>query len=194
MVAFPLGGGYEVIVGHEDGRISHRGVDGLTLTATSVVGDDVWALDGPSANALYGAGSAGGGGKGAIFRRVPDAGWVEEFNTNAGNTRLYAISVASPSQAWAAGQASSVYRSDGGTGWAPDMAAPFVVRGLKAFSPTAIYAVGDSNTVQRWNGTAWAPVATFAGVTRINEIRGDDVCNLWVVGTNGLVGTSRPPP
>ncbi len=192
MIGFPVGGGYEVIVGHEDGRISHRGLDGLMLTLTQDMGDDVWAIDGFSPNTLYASGGAGGGGRGAIFKRQPDAGWTTDLALTTGNTRLFALSVASPALAYAAGETPSVYRlSDGG--WVPDMATPFTIRSLEAFSETAIYAVGDSATVQKWNGNQWQQVASFAGVTSLKEIRGDSECNLWVVGPGGFVATTNQP-
>ena len=69
--------------------------------------------------------------------------------------------------------------------------APFIVRGLKAYSGTDIYAVGDSNHVAHYNGAGWTTFATFNNTTALKRIRGTTACDLWTVGSNGVVATTN---
>ena len=149
------------------------------------------SIDGLSATELWAVGRNGGGQERGYIARLGAGGtWVQELQLAVSDTRFNAISVVSPTEAWAAGLGASLYQFDGGA-WGPSIPGPgFVVRGLKAFSPSAIYAVGNASTIRRWNGAQWQTVASFSGVSQLNRIRGQGECELWVVGENGLVATS----
>jgi hypothetical protein len=135
------------------------------------------------------------------------------------NTTLNAISADGPGDVWivgtyldsATGQNETFSEHFNGTTWtvvpmppvtSPNINAFFQFNGIKANSPSDVWAVGDSGVVdvpgsqtliEHFNGTAWSivpspspgSIAILGGVTTSNAAN-----NVWAVGADTPAGTS----
>ncbi|MBK7863359.1 MAG: hypothetical protein IPJ65_33115 [Archangiaceae bacterium] len=194
LIGFPAGSGTtELTAVHQDGTIAVRSDPAGTVTGVGPI-DHAFAVDGLSSTALHVVGADNGSNKGRVFQGSGTS-WSSGF-TAPSNERLFAVSLATPSLGYAAGQGSLI-RYDGN--WNTFTALPVdltQVRGLLAFPNGDVFAVGTSSKVFKYTASTsrWAPVADFgAGVTVLNKVRGTNECNLWVGGANGFVATTFTP-
>jgi hypothetical protein len=150
----------------------------------------LWSVQGADEATLFAAGAESNG-KGAILKYRPSTDdWALEPLANTGV--VIELSVVNPTLAFAGTDDSDLFMWDGATwtrvsnnGFGP-------IYGLKAFGPNRVYAVGPGGRVGEWDGTSWRVLDTFdAGAGGwLARIRGRNACELWSVGTNGLVITS----
>ncbi len=175
------------------GHVGYMG-DGVTVSrADEHIADDLHAIDGFSSVDLFAAGASGGSSKGAIFHF--DGGtWESSYSDGSNGTTFFALSFVSPTLGWAAGDKGALMRWNGAS-WTTDMAVPSgftVVRGIKAFSASAIYVVGNADRIMKWDGSAWIKVGdAIPPGTELEQIRGENECDLWVTGRSGFVATTR---
>jgi hypothetical protein len=84
----------------------------------------------------------------------------------------------------------ALHRKLDGT-WVTTQAAPsnaaYRLSAIWAQSASTVWAVGDSGTVRRWNGTSWVNEATNSASVTNNGIHGSSASDVWAVGSNGTV-------
>jgi hypothetical protein len=162
---------------------------------------DDWVFDvgGPTDDVVFAVGSRGNQNRPAIWRYVPFStpdSWSESYSPgSANNQRLFAIDVPLPTLGFAGGQ--NRFLQWNGNSWNEKAPPPFTIAGLKVFSATEVYAVGESSTstiaFSRWNGTSWTSLTTGpAALGRLNKVTGTSSCDLLAVGAGGVVATTRP--
>ena len=154
---------------------------------------ELWTIAG-FGESLQFAGGRSNGTNGIILKRDPVTDrWVPE--PIAINSIVNDISIVSPTLAFAGTEGRDLFQWDGAT-WVrvSQNQVGNAIYGLQAFSVSKLYAAGANATVRRWNGVSWSTVGTFpdAGSNGfIARLRGLDACEIWGVGTAGLVFRSE---
>jgi hypothetical protein len=124
-------------------------------------------------------------------------GWLRTATGNNGT--LQAVDVAAPAEGFAAGSlGSNVFTyAWNGLVWVPTPAAPdFQVHGLAMRSRGHVIAVGAmrSNAVgfAVFNGSTWEYPTGPSTTETLRRVRSAGGCDVWAVGDNGFVVTTRP--
>ena len=156
---------------------------------TAAGAGQLWTIAGVDESSLFAAGANPMGNAGVIFKlnRATDT-WVKQ--TIAAGATVNDVSVVSGSLAYAGTEDKDLFLWNGSS-WTKVSSNTFgdAIYGVKAFSAGQVYAVGDRATIRTWDGGSWTTVAAFdAGLNGyLARIRGLDVCEMWAVGTSGLV-------
>lgn len=101
------------------------------------------------------------------------------------NTPVAAIWVLASDDVWAVGTELSHWT---GTGWAtiPTPTPAITMRAIWGASATNVFAVGDSGTILRWNGSVWTQM--ISNTTRgLYGIHGRAANDIWVTGGFGTL-------
>ena len=124
------------------------------------------------------------------------AAWSDSWATSNSSTDLYAVDTASASLGFAAGKA--FVQWSGGSNWTYRPTPPIEVYGLKVFSATEVYAVGNDTVRGRgafavWDGNTWSIAGSSVGPAGyLNRVRGSSRCGLLGVGSGGNAVTTFP--
>lgn|GEM_PF-2828719 len=153
---------------------------------------ELWTIAG-FGDAIQFAGGRSNGTNGIILKRDPATDrWLREPISI--NSIVNDISVVSPTLAFAGTEGRDLFQWDGAT-WVrvSQNQVGLAIYGLQGFSVSNLYAAGETGSVRRWNGVSWSTVGAFAGGSSsfIARIRGLDACEVWGVGTAGLVFRSE---
>lgn len=154
---------------------------------------ELWTIAGFDESALFAGGLGQSGNDGIILKYDPaNDRWVREVVTIP--ETVNDITVVSRTLAFAGTEGRDLFIWDG-TSWSAANNNMFgkAIYGLKAFSPTAVYAVGEDSVFKLWNGTTWTQLGIFDGGTNgfLSRVRGLSSCDLWSAGTTGLVVHSQ---
>jgi hypothetical protein len=169
--------------------------DGGASAARVSVSGPVHDLAAVDVGATWAVGSENGH---AAFWRLDSQAdeWV--FQGSGAPGTLYAVDLVSAGEGFAGGGLGSNGVSYGRAAgvWAAASAPGFVVRGVAMRDQTNVTAVGDPQAGQlgfaRWDGSAWQLVPGSASVEKLRRVRSAGGCDVWAVGENGLVVTTRP--
>jgi hypothetical protein len=186
----------ELFTAHDNGTIGYRtdpaGTSADAVNTSAIV--TVYAVGGPARGTLFAVGQDPSNNRGRIMANDGGLGWAPVYQGSQ-NTKLFDLSMATPSLGYAAGEGGKVLRFDG-TSWVDGpTGVPANILGVQAFADGAVWVSAANGRVYRSDGSAaFVEVANFSSVTNnLNGLRGTSACDLWVVGDMGLVATTNHP-
>ncbi len=154
---------------------------------------ELWSIGGFDEDALFAVGRGATANDGVIYKFNPATdSWVRE--PVAINSIVNDVSVVNRTLAFAGTQGKDLYRWNG-TVWSRVSQNDFsrAIYTVQAFGLGEVYAAGEASVMRTWDGGSWNTVADFDGGASgyISRVRGLNSCDVWVVGTSGLVAHSQ---
>lgn len=167
-----VGVGTEGLIVRRIGSSWARQSSGVTRNLRAVHG-----ANGSGANELVAVGDGG------VVSRWDGLRWAPEASGT--NQELLGVWVASANLAFAVGNGVMLRYENGAWGPISGVQARRM-NGIWGFSPTDVWAVGNSGTVLRFDGTTWNTIATNTSLA-LRSVWGSSPNDVWVVGEGGVV-------